>query len=434
MLDQSIITIPNGPLVKPEIFTDDDFKIDGWLQFHASNPGSNRKRQKGGEMLHTGKGWFDLFGDRFLRFYTEPMNPGSRDLARRVIHKIELNPSKIVHGHNGIPITDERRFCAVLILIRHILRGVLVDPSKASSLIPGLIEDCHTHWSKIEIAMHIRDPQQAVFKLMDRMRSPRIRSGPEHLENTTRLKGTNVKIKAYDKIPQMVDKKIARRRDLRPSTDDPITRLEIELKGAKTAAFNFLDSDARPLLERHGEKQFLKGFSLPSLQAIHRHYFSELKAIYHAKKSDVDGDIAGIAAMIAATHLRWHTPVDELLDLYVELGRRKGKAPYPKPGSKDEAKKKVAARKSMRALVERFLEESSTLTAAELLSDHAYKIQPFVNVEGRYGAGELFTQHYGLDSIWDFARDPAADRQIQDVYLFQGPAPFQPVTEPTWWT
>ena len=51
MLDQCIITVPNGPLVKPEIFTDEKFEIDGWLQFYAVNNSNRREFNKEADRL-----------------------------------------------------------------------------------------------------------------------------------------------------------------------------------------------------------------------------------------------------------------------------------------------------------------------------------------------------------------------------------------------
>jgi chromosome segregation and condensation protein ScpB len=69
----------------------------------------------------------------------------------------------------------------------------------------------------------------------------------------------------------------------------------------------------------------------------------------------------------------------------------------------------------MRNKIERNIEKSSMLTADELLSDSANRNQPIIDVKGTYGVGELFVQHYGIDSIRDFAIDPHADRQIKEV-------------------
>ncbi len=428
MLDQCIITVPNGPLVKPEIFADEHFKIDGWLEFHAVSNSSHRKWHRDGHLI-SGKWNFDLFGPRFLRFRTKHVGT-RKDPYRQVIDQIELNLAKIAHGHNAIPIRHEQELCGLLILVRHVLSKVLVDPAKASMLIPGLVKNSLSHWSKIEIGAHIEDPGQTVFKLMHRMRSTRARK-LEFFDNTVRLKGTNVILKVYDKPVEMVAKKQAAKKDLRPSTGEPITRLEVELTNKKAATFNFLPEDQRPLIRQEDKKQYLEGFTLEQLKAIHRDYFSELEGVYHARKKPGDGDQAGMAAVLAAVHLRSGMPVEHLLDVYVELGMRDKKKPQT---HEEEKKAKIRARQDMRNLIERFLEDSSTLTAEELLSDEAFRSQPIIGVDGRYGSGEYYIQHYGIKSIWEFAHDPHADRQIKEVYMAHNSKRIHPVTELTWWT
>lgn len=428
MLDQCIITVPNGPLVKPEIFTDKKFEIDGWLQFAAVKDSSYRKFHKDGP-ISTRNHSFDLFGPRELRFRTRHVGT-RKDPYQQVIDRIELNLAKVAHGHNAIPIWHPLELCGLLILVRHALRGVLVNPEEASTLIPGLVHGCGTHWSKIEMGIHIQDPGKIVYRLMSRMRSEYARK-LEIFDNTVRLKGTNVIIKAYDKPTEMVAKKISTKANLEPSTDHPITRLEVELWGRKAASFGFLPEEQRPLTRMEDGKPYLEGFTLEQLRAIFRHYVSELKGIYHAPKKPGGGDAAGMAAVLAAVHLRSGMPVDELVRLYAELGMRDRKDARPKD---KEAEARKRAQREMRNMIERYLEESSTLTADELLSDAAFRSQPIIGVKDAYGAGDMFIQHYGIDSIWDFANDPHADRQIKDVYMARSSEVFAPtISLKEWW-
>lgn len=427
MLDQCIITVPNGPLVKTEIFTDEHFRIDGWLEFYAVSNSNNRKRHRDGP-IHNRKWNFDLFGDRVLRFQTRHVGT-SQEPYRQVINRIELNLAKIAHGHNAIPIRHEQELCGLLILARHALSGVLVDPTKASMLIPGLIKNSHTHWSKIEIGMQIKDPGQTVFNLMRRARSTRARS-LEFLKNTARHTGTNVTMKAYDKFAAMIAKKHGKM-NMQASIDHPITRLEIELKNKKTASISCLPDGTPALIRKEDKKVFLEGFTLEHLKLTHRDYFSDLKSIFHAQKKPGEGEKAGMASLLAAIHLRSGIPVVELADLYADLGMRNRKKPR---FSDEEVVAKKRARQDMRNLIERFVEESSTLSAVDLLSDEAYRSQPIIGVDGCYGSGEYYIQHHGINSIWDFAHDPYADRQIQEVYMSRNTAQFDPVASLEWWS
>jgi hypothetical protein len=59
---------------------------------------------------------------------------------------------------------------------------------------------------------------------------------------------------------------------------------------------------------------------------------------------------------------------------------------------------------------------------------------PSSGVKGTYGFGDIFIQHYGIDSIWNFANDPHADRQIKDVYMARSPEVFTPtISLKEWW-
>lgn len=428
MLDQCIITVPNGPLVKPQIFTDEKFEIDGWLQFYAVNNSNRREFNKEGP-VHKGAWTFELFGPRVVRFRTRHVGT-RKDPFCQVIDQIDLNLAKVAHGHNAIPIWHQQELCGLLILVRHVLRGVLVNPDEASTLIPGLVNNSRANWSKLEIGAHYKDQGRNIFEAMKRMRSPYARKC-ESFDNTNRLKGTNVLIKAYDKPTQMVAKKSSTMANLEPSTDHPITKLEVELWGRKAASFGFLPEDQRPLIRMDDGKAYLEGFTLEQLLAIFRHYFSTLKAVYHKPKKPGGGDAAGMAAVLAAVHLRSGMPVDELVGLYAELGMRDRKETRPKD-KEEEARKR--AQREMRSMIERYLEESSTLTADELLSDAAFRSQPIIGVKGRYGFGDMFIKHYDIDSIWDFANDPHADRQIKDVYMGMGSKVFTPtISLEEWW-
>ncbi len=276
MLDQCTINVTNGPLVKPEIFTDENFAIDGWLQFAGVNDSCYRKWDKNGP-IHKRTQSFDLFGQRILRFRTKHVGT-RKNPYQHVIDRIELNLAKIAHGHNAIPIWHPQELCGLLILVRHALRGVLIRPEEASTLIPGLVDGSRTNWHKIEIGMQIKDPGQAVYRLMSRMRSEHARK-LELFDNTVRLKGTQTIIKVYDKPTEMVSKKICTKANLEPSTDHPITRLEVELWGKKAASFDFLPDEERPLIRMEDGKAYLEGFTLDQLKAIFRHYFAGLKGI-----------------------------------------------------------------------------------------------------------------------------------------------------------
>jgi hypothetical protein len=412
MLDQCIIKLSTPIRVKPEIFGNAQFKIDDWLAFTNADEGL-RHRKSSDDREPRYHSWYDIFADRALRVYTRSRLPGSENRKDQVVYQIDINPGKILWGHNGRPLQDDRELCFALMVARHALRGILLDPSQASHLIPGLVDRSTSHWHKIEIAMNLRDPGHVVLDLMERMRTPRIRSKALYFDHTTCLKGTAVEMKAYDKLEHMKDKHKNKKGDLEVG-DDPVTRLELVLKKEKAAHFDFLPEEERPRIKMIRGKPRLGGFNLDHLKAAHRDYFSDLKGIYHASRGEEDKNNAGFGALLAAIALRWDIPVPEILDLYLTVGKRSSIG-------------------SMRDDIERFTSQSSVVTAEELLSDEAYSNQPIVTVRG-LGGCDFYVQHYGDDTIYNDDFDEGADRSIREVYMAsRATSKLDPSTVQTWW-
>ena len=393
MLDQCSISLRHEIPVNPEIFTNPHFLIHDFLHFSTASPRSKRRRVEEETETKT-SGYFEIYADRALAVHTRQSELGGS--THQVISRIDLNPGKILRGHNGRPVTTDLEVCRVLTVVRHVLSGIVLNPADAVKLIPGIDEKNSSHWHHVEIAMNLRDPGQRVHKQMHQMRSPHIRRKSMHFEDhTTCLKGEKIDLKAYDKLKQMQSKHTKRGLE---DVADPITRLEVVLKLNKfPGAFDFLPEAERPHTSNLDHKQRLLSFNLDHLKAAHRHYFSDLKGIYHAAKDVSDRSTAGFGATLAAISMRWQLPVPEILDLYRQTS---GKA----PGSIE------STCREMRKQIERFLAESSIVTAEELLSDEAYRKQPPVDVKGLAGHAASYAKHFALDLDFDICKAYSSKR------------------------
>ena len=374
MLDQSVIRVLDGPLVRSEVFTDDDFKINDFLPIR--NLTNNKKVQTKDHVTFISHSTsVEILPEKALKIYTRSPDGGPPGPKRQRIYEIHLNPSKILWGHNGGTIQSDREMALALTVVRHILGGVLVKPDQASRLIPGLAARGTSYWQSIEVAMNLGDPKGAVWTHMQQMRTSKIRKNAHYYENTVCLKGTGLELKCYDKTAHLKGKKRGR---VPGDCDDRVTRLEVVLKNIKTTDFRFMPQSERPSVKTIEGKQKLVAFNLDQLKAVHRHYFAGLKAVYHAATKDGDKNNAGFGAVLAAIALKWDIPVHEMLELYQQT-----------------AGKSDSASRAMRGQIERFLDESSELTAEELLSDEAYQSQPAVVMEGVTGC-EFYARRHGI--------------------------------------
>jgi hypothetical protein len=373
MIDQSIIRVSNGPLVRPEAFTDDDFKINDLIPIGSRNT-SKKVRIKDGVRLVSHSTSIDILPDKALKIFTRSPDGGAPDPERQRIYEIHLNPSKILRGHNGGTIQSDREVALALTVVRHILAGVVEKPKQATRLIPGL-PGRSSYWASIEVAMNLRDPEGAVWAHMQRMRTARIRKNALYFENTVCLKGTGLELKCYDKLAHLKGKNRGRVPDV---ADNRVTRLEVVLKKDKMIAFDFIPKAERPSIQSFEGKQKLVAFNLDQLKAVHRHYFSDLKAVYHAATKDGDKNNAGFGAVLAAIAQKWDIPVPEMLDVYRQT-----------------AHKSESASRAMRGEIDRFMSASSVITAEQLLSDEAYLSQPAVVVEGVTGC-EFYARRHNL--------------------------------------
>lgn len=379
MLDQCIIRVVGDRVqVKPDIISSNDFLLDGWLKCQRSSRDHDAKHapQEMGLRYHSS---FEIFADRALVVHTRSRESKSPDRTKQYVSKIEFNPSKILHGQNGITISDSRSLCAAITIMRHAMAHLLVNPDDVSTLIPGLTKRKSSFWYELEIALDIKDPDSAILKQVQYMQSPYIRNPSVVYPESVYLNGTSLKLKAYDKIEER-GKRFGKKSNKVQSSADNITRLEVELRNG-TIPNGFPDHRSTiRLTEIHGHKR-LTGFTWEDLRAIHRTYFGGIKGVYHAKTDKSCGYNTGIAAAMAAIAKDHNIPTREFRQALEQYG---GKS---KESSRDTEKKML-----------KFMEHTSEIEADTILSDEAYEHPPLTAVSDLEGC-RFYVELYGLDHI-----------------------------------
>lgn len=406
MLDQcKISTVGDRVQIKPEVLTQDDCLLDGWLKCQRRGRDQYAKHAPGEETLRYHSN-FEVFADRALVVNTRSRPSSGPDQRTQYVYAIDINLRKILHGQNGIPITNDSDLCAAILIARHALSHLLMKPEQASDLIPGLGANAFSYWRKLEIALDIHDSGFAVRNQMRYMKSPRITVPAVQYSDSVRLKGTNLELKAYDKIKER-DKRFGKKNNITtPSTKD-ITRLEVVLpKGIIPTGFPSHRETIR--LTKFGSQLRLTGFTSDDLRAIHRTYFNEVKGVYHAKAEKGSGSISGYAATLAALALEFNIPLHTIrARLENEGGRSKG-----------------STRKTELQMLD-FMAQSSELSADTILSDQAYESPPIIGVSKLEGC-RFYVEHYGISNIYENAA------AVFDVYSDKStPGTFSPLISDT---
>jgi hypothetical protein len=399
MIDEAkIAVLPEQVPIKPSLIEEDAPVLDDWFrQIRCRRELDTKKTEKAIEPVYHSQ--FDVFADGALRVRTRSVEHRQTLRSEQFVYLIELNLRKILWGHNGINIRDGEDLCSALLIARHALQRLLSNPDDASKLIPGLDESNVSYWKSTELAMDLRDPGSVIRRHLERMRSPAVRRNPRFYENTSLLDGKNIKIKVYDKFAQMKDRHKTPKKKIEIGLD-PITRLEVKLLKGKLTDFDMLDPVNTPTTTRIAGQNRLTGFTWAQLKAIHRSYFSQLRAVYHvaAEKGSKEKGYAAVLAAIAREH---DIPIDSIYELLKAYG-----------GKEDGNCRKI------RTEIEWFMGQGSELTAEELLSDENYGNQPGVHVSGLEGC-RFYVNHYGWSEI------EVALPEVRRVYGDTLPPPFR---------
>lgn len=339
-----------------------------------------------------------ILGDALVAKLAKPAEcPSGAQRSFYAIKEIQINPAKILRGHNGQAIGSDLELAYALTIVRVAVASILENRNDAPYLIPGPeLAENSCYWRKIEIALDLKDPDKQLLKMMKHARSSKIRDTPWVFGSTTQLDGTNLSLKAYDKVDQMKAK--FRKRNMHsvdpqsqpgdgstgsdtetPSGVDSITRFELCLKLSNMKCgvwepFAFLPPEERPRMSESGMRLKLLSFNLRHLREAHRHYFSDLKGIFALPQvAEKKGNTDKLGAVMAAISALWKIPPGELLEVYKSHGR-----------------KSPSAVRSLRLNMERHLSLRNSVSAESVFSDKAYQCPVGVNVDGVGGFERIF--------------------------------------------
>jgi hypothetical protein len=373
MIDQCIIfTVGDRVQINPDFLDHQNSLLDGWLPCLRRGKDDYAKHSPGEERLRH-HSTFEIFADRALVVHSHSRQSSNPDRSRQYVHKIEINLRKILHGTNSISIRNDGELVGALCIALHAISLLLQKPSQAAELIPGINNNKHSYWRKLEVALDVRDPGNTIRKQMQRMKSPYISKPAILYPDNTYLKGTNLELKAYDKVEQTKVRFKNKGKDVGPSEDE-ITRLEVVIpKGILPRHFPTDRETIRTTFIKNQDR--LTGFTWSDLVAIHRVYFKNIKGVYHTAAKEGSGYSTGHAAVLASLALDYDIPLGNIREATERYGAR----------SKD------ASRKQHNEML-KFMEQASELSADTVLSDKAYTSPPLIVVSELEGA-KSFVEH-----------------------------------------
>lgn len=387
MLDQCAISVvPDHFQVKPSLLeADGEFILGDFLiPIQGSYNHTKAKTPDGVSLVY--KSVFKVLARGSLLVRTQSRLKGKTQREEQFIYSIELNPRTILWGHNGRTIQDDKELCFSLGIVIHALSFLLVDPSQAPDVIPGVRDNRLSYWSKLELALDVSDPGGRILDAMDNARSPRTRKPTTSYENSVYLKGTEATIKAYDKVSQMSSKHDIAKKNILVG-DDPLTRLEVVLKREKLVDFKMFGSENDwPSRKMIGGKSRLSSFTLKRLWKWHFSYFSELRAVYYATATARDKPRDKYPAVLAYLAHKGKITPNELKDALIEFGNFSS-----------------STADRIRISVEEFFAERSEIKAEDVLSDNAYRSPPSLTVKGRKGC-DFYLRHFGSGEIYKYER------------------------------
>lgn len=195
--------------------------------------------------------------------------------GRWTCNKIQVNPGKILYGHNGRPLNEDGVLVA-LSLARDLLLPLLANPADHLHLIPGLCPEGSAFFSYVEIFINLHDPNGALQHAFRNPKHPEIRKAAMHVEGESVKLGngrSQLQIEFYRKdleLAQLIKKRKA---------PDParVLRIEVRLKGEKLVESFTGNGSIREI----GGKNQLVGFTGSGLVAVHLAKMLKLTGCFH---------------------------------------------------------------------------------------------------------------------------------------------------------
>jgi len=357
-------TITTSFPINPAVITNTDaFRIETGLELRDFRPSSQFIK---GFMHQSAVLQIGNYGG--IRVYAKKANLGNWEAK-----SIEVNPAKLLYGHNG-RILSEAEGLTSLSVAAKLLSPLLANAEDAIHLIPGLADNSLAYWSKLEIPMHLHDPDGTLLHAFRNpghpaIHKPALRGDGESVKLGAKRGG--LKINIYRKDLEMAQ--LLREND----APEPAQILRVEVSLSQDKLIRYLGSNVNTC-RLDGISRLVR-FSGSDLVAAHRLIVADLKGCFSQQQdsSDAPNDnkLGRFMALIA------HNSSLTLDDLTAIYDRRFG------------LDRNTKSRVRTAAMDE--LSRQSPFSVDEVFSPAAYENQPCIQVPRL----ERFTRQRRNDNI-----------------------------------
>jgi hypothetical protein len=320
---------------------------------------------------------------------------GRPPCGRWAATQIHVNPGKILYGHNGRAL-NEIEVITALSLALELVAPLLELPGDWINILPGITIAGKAHWSRLEIPLHLHDPDGAVEHVF---RNPR---HPEIKKPALRADGESVKLGSGRAQLQInVYRKDLESKNLLANHNAPtparILRIEATLKGEKLV-------DA---IKGNGTTREIAGilkvvrFTGPDLVAAHRAKMLKLEGCCHGSgdASELPGDNILGRFMAHVCH-RHGLVLDDLISICRE---------------RFAISRNTESRHRCAALDE--LSRLSPFSAEDIFSSGAYENQPSIRVPRLENLLKARREHAAINPLVAAAYGTMAPEAYRDAHL-----------------
>ena len=288
-------------VVSTRLLVHPDFKLDpkGFLESREIFHGRFNLRVNDRNQLKIISFDLDQQSSIHVRIYEEL--PGQWYLRR-----LEFNPGKILHGHNG-RILNEHEVATAFAVVTERVEPLLEDPEQSQHVIPGCARNSPSYWQSLEIGYQRHDPDSDMLTKLQNMRHPQIRKKATHYQGESITLGAprgELKIIAYRKDLEMS----ATLKHFGIRNPHPILRVEVKLSGKKL--LQYLGN------HRNIENNRVVRFTGAELTEAHQRVISELQGIRGGKADTKPGSDHKVGRFMGLLSTHFGVPLEAQLNLY----------------------------------------------------------------------------------------------------------------------
>ena len=214
---------------------------------------------------------------------------------------------RLLKGHNGWTIQDENTF---FLALSHLLQTVdkIVPAHCKGRIIPGIVHDCASFWSRIEFPLQFDDPDLRMFNCLFNARHSEVRKPPLKVQGqTVTWKGSELTVRAYMTGRQLCEKY---KHVIEPE-DVNVLRIELELKKGKLRQYFDVPEGCR-----------LTRFTFDSLYTAFSRGMGGLQGVFHKEGATIVKGTSSaryIAQLINEKRLADNVSAEDLIKDYVKV-------------------------------------------------------------------------------------------------------------------